>query len=603
MIRILNVTLKNFFSVGQITQTIDLNSDNLTLVLGSNMDLGNEPDNTKNGTGKTVLLNAISYGLYGVSLSNVKKSNLINKTNRKNMLVTVSFQKDNTVYRIERGRSPTFLRFFINDTEQEITDESQGDSRKTQEQIVSLLGMGHDLFKLLIALNTYSEPFLSMRAADQRNIIEQLLGVTALSEKADELRAQIKETKEAIQIETARIDTIESSNKRIQQTINTLKLKQQQWHDTKNTQIAQLETSIVNFSQLDIETELELHELAQKYADLNRNYQNLVKNHTDSSSNVDICTKKVNKLAKQLESLTENTCFTCGQPVHSNNLAELREKATSELEIAQKSLESAQSALKSASLELNSVEKPQKPQKPFYNTVKEAYDHQNNINLVRETLANKQAETDPYEDQINEMLSNALLPTSRDNINELDRYREHQEFLLKLLTNKDSFIRKKIIDQNLSYLNSRLTHYLAQLGLPHLVSFENDLSVTISMLGQDLDFDNLSRGERTRLILGLSFAFRDVWEHLEHDINLLFIDELLDSGLDGAGIENALSVLKQISRDRKKNIFLISHREGLIGRVNNTLTVIKENGFTRYEPGGYEGEYGGNQEQEQRQEL
>ena len=588
MIRILNVTLRNFFSVGQLTQSVDLNSDNLTLVLGSNLDIGNEPDNTKNGVGKTALLNAISYGLYGVSLSNVKKSNLINKTNRKNMLVTVSFQKDNTVYRIERGRSPTFLRFFINDTEQEITDESQGDSRQTQEQIVSLLGMSHDLFKLLVALNTYSEPFLSMRAADQRNIIEQLLGVTALSEKADELRAQIKQTKESIQVETASINALESSNKRIQQTIENLKLKQVQWHNSRSSQIAQLQASIVDFSQLDIEKELELHDLAQKYTDLSRNYQNIVKKYTDLDSDVDSYTLKVKKLTKQLESLTENTCFTCGQPVHSDNLAELRKKTTNELENAQKSLESAQSALKTASLELDSAEKPQKPQKPFYNTVREAYDHQNNVNLVKETLANKQEETDPYAEQINELLSNALSPISWDTVNELDRYREHQEFLLKLLTNKDSFIRKKIVDQNLAYLNSRLTHYLAQLGLPHLVSFQNDLSVNITMLGQDLDFDNLSRGERTRLILGLSFAFRDVWEHLEHDINLLFIDELLDSGLDGAGIENALGVLKQISRDRKKNVFLISHREGLIGRVNNTLMVIKENGFTRFESGEYE---------------
>jgi ABC-type multidrug transport system ATPase subunit len=115
-----------------------------------------------------------------------------------------------------------------------------------------------------------------------------------------------------------------------------------------------------------------------------------------------------------------------------------------------------------------------------------------------------------------------------------------------------------------------------------LVEFQNDLTVEITMLGQDLDFDNLSRGERNRLILGLSWSFRDMWESLYQNINLLFIDELIDSGMDAAGVENSLGILKKMARERNKNIYLISHKDELIGRVNNVLKVIKENGFTSY---------------------
>ena len=165
----------------------------------------------------------------------------------------------------------------------------------------------------------------------------------------------------------------------------------------------------------------------------------------------------------------------------------------------------------------------------------------------------------------------------------MNNLKEHQEFLLKLLTSKDSFIRKKIIDQNLAYLNNRLTFYLDKMGLPHSVTFLNDLTVEITQLGQDLDFDNLSRGERNRLILGLSWSFRDVWESLYQNINLLFIDELIDNGLDASGVESALAVLKKMARERNKNIYLISHKDELIGRVNNVLKVIKENGFTSYD--------------------
>jgi DNA repair exonuclease SbcCD ATPase subunit len=120
------------------------------------------------------------------------------------------------------------------------------------------------------------------------------------------------------------------------------------------------------------------------------------------------------------------------------------------------------------------------------------------------------------------------------------------------------------------------------MGLPHQVVFQNDLTVEITELGRELDFDNLSRGERNRLILGLSWTFRDVWENLYHTINLLFIDELIDNGLDANGVENAISILKNMARERKKNIFLISHKDELQSRVNNVLTVIKENGYTSY---------------------
>jgi DNA repair exonuclease SbcCD ATPase subunit len=197
-------------------------------------------------------------------------------------------------------------------------------------------------------------------------------------------------------------------------------------------------------------------------------------------------------------------------------------------------------------------------------------------------LENKQAETDPYGEQIADMQGQALQVITYDTLNELTRLQEHQDFLLKLLTSKDSFIRKKIIEQNLSYLNARLTHYLDRIGLPHTVVFQNDLTVSIEELGRELDFDNLSRGERNRLILSMSWAFRDVFESLYQPINVLFIDEMIDSGLDTQGVENALALLKHMSRERHKSIWLVSHRDELAGRVENILKVIKENGFTSY---------------------
>ena len=232
--------------------------------------------------------------------------------------------------------------------------------------------------------------------------------------------------------------------------------------------------------------------------------------------------------------------------------------------------------------ELEDLGEPGPQPSVFYDKESDAVEHNSSINNLRQQITAKMDEHNPYSDQIVDMQQKALQEVTYDHMNELTKLQEHQEFLLKLLTSKDSFIRKKIIEQNLSYLNSRLTHYLDRIGLPHTVVFQNDLTVSIEELGRELDFDNLSRGERNRLILSMSWAFRDVFESLYQPINLLFIDEMIDNGLDTQGVESALALLKQMSRERHKSIWLVSHRDELAGRVENILKVVKESGFTSY---------------------
>ena len=583
MIKIKNLTVKNFMSVGNVSQAVDFEQEDLTLVLGENLDQGGDDAGSRNGTGKTTIINALSYSLFGNALTNIKKNNLINKTNSKNMLVTLTFEKDNVDYRIERGRSPNILKFYVNNEEKQFNDESQGDSRDTQKEINELLNMSHDMFKHVVALNTYSEPFLSMRANDQRAIIEQLLGITILTVKADSLKEQIRATKEAITEETLRINAVETSNQKIQTTIDNLIRNQRAWQAKKKIDIGKLEAGISQLEELDIDRELEAHDKLQNWEKLNSDITALRKEKSTLESALLRADKSVNDLSKQIEELDDATCYACGQELHEDKKQEilnkkqkdLKDSTTYQLEVADK-LELVMKAL----TEIGDINgRPD----TFYESMKEAYDHRNNVDSLKNSLQNKIDEIDPYQPQIDELNNTAIQEINWNVVNDLTEYKEHQEFLLKLLTNKDSFIRKKIIDQNLAYLNNRLTYYLDRLGLPHQVMFQNDLAVEITQLGQDLDFDNLSRGERNRLILGLSFAFRDVWESLYQNINLLFIDELIDSGMDGAGVENSLSVLKKMTRDRHKNIFLISHKEELIGRVNNILRVVKENGFTNYE--------------------
>jgi len=686
LIRFKNLTVKNFMSVGNATQGIDFDRKDLTLVLGENLDLGG--DGSRNGTGKTTIINALSYALYGNALSNIRKDNLVNKTNGKGMLVSLDFFVNNTEYRIERGRKPNVLKFYVNNEAQAATDEAQGENRETQEAIEHILGMSHDMFKHVLALNTYTEPFLSLKANEQRAIIEQLLGITLLSERAEKIKELNKQTKDGIAQEEFRVRAVQEANKRIEEQIESLGRRQVLWQKKYDSDLAYLVAQYDELAKVNIEVELLAHkdltiwsqlrkqketydalvarqtawqqkhdaewrEAGRAYLDKNRinieteleawvalaAYNQKAKDIADLEKLIARCVadeakeqKVIDKLKAEVEELKNHKCYACGQDFHDTNheavlaakekalqeaalqalatntqwlehtdalakLGELGSKPTthykteaeairhsSELNSLKQVMDAKEAETNPFTDQLAELEDAIVPAQPIthYDTEAEAIKHSSQVNNLLNQIANKGEEKDPYSEQITEMQQQALQTVDYDKINELTRLQEHQEFLLKLLTSKDSFVRKKIIEQNLSYLNQRLTHYLDRIGLPHTVKFQNDLTVMIEELGRELDFDNLSRGERTRLILSMSWAFRDVWESLYHPINLLFIDELIDNGLDTSGVENALGLLKKMSRERHKSIWLVSHRDELSGRVENILKVVKENGFTSY---------------------
>ena len=579
MITLNNITVKNFMSVGNVTQSVRFTDNGLTLVLGNNLDLGG--DGSRNGTGKTTIINALSYAIYGNALTNIRKDNLVNKTNSKGMLVTLDFEKDNVKYRIERGRKPNVLKYYVN--EQNVDeDEAQGENRQTQAQIEKLFGMSHDMFKHIVALNTYTEPFLSMRANDQRAIIEQLLGITMLSEKAEVLKEQQRLTRDAIKQEEYRINAVEEANARIEKSIGDLERRQKIWRDKQSADVQAIQTQIYTLEKIDITSELDNHALLSDYLE-KKNLKDQADKWLASIQQDNVKQNRlVEKLDKELALLEDHKCHACGQDIHDSKQEEILASKQEQRQEASMQI----IANGTQEQEWNEVltELGELGQMPVthYNTLQEALEHQNTVNNLKAEAERIGVETDTYQEQIDTLKIRGMQEVTWEEMNSLNVMKDHQDFLYKLLTNKDSFIRKRIIEQNMQYLNSRLAYYLTKLGLPHEVQFQPDLTVEITELGRDLDFDNLSRGERNRLILGLSWAFRDVFESMNTPINFLAIDELIDSGMDTNGVDASLSVLKKIERERNKNIFLISHRDELVGRVNTILQVIKEGGFTTF---------------------
>ena len=580
MIHLRDLTVKNFMSVGNTTQAIDFDRSDLTLVLGENLDMGG--DGSRNGTGKTTIINALSYALYGQALSNIRKDNLVNKTNAKHMLVSLDFSVGGQNYRIERGRKPNVLKFYVNDEHQAAQDEAQGDSRETQEAIERVLGMSHDMFQHIVALNTYTPPFLSLKANEQRTIIEQLLGITLLSERADRIKELNRQTKDSIQSEELRIRAVQEANKRIEEQIASLEKRRTLWLRKQTEDTEGLAQGIADLEHIDIAAEVQAHRDLEAYHVRKKAIDEANRWIRQIDADDTKLLKQKAQIEKDLTQIASHKCFACGTDIHDNSLDTVkaqREKTLQELALQLLTNDTQREEHQDRLKDLGDLGTAPTV---FYDSLEQALNHKNTVDTLNKDLVTRSSESDPYSEQITDMQNQALQVVSYDTLNEYTRIQEHQEFLLKLLTSKDSFVRKKIIDQNLSYLNSRLTHYLDRIGLPHTVKFQNDLTVSIEELGRELDFDNLSRGERNRLILSMSWAFRDVWESLYQPINILFIDEMIDSGLDTQGVENALALLKKMSRERHKSIWLVSHRDELTSRVENILKVVKENGFTSY---------------------
>ena len=440
--------------------------------------------------------------------------------------------------------------------------------------------MSHTMFKHLVALNTYTEPFLSLKQNDQREIIEQLLGITQLSERADKIKELSKRTRDDIKQEEMTIKALQTANDKIGEQVQALKRRQTLWMNKKAADVKKFETAIEDLAHVDIDAELASQDDLLTWTELNNTQTQLQKDIAALTAQVGRAEKDVTRTKKAVDSLESGTCGSCGQSVdHMETHQQHVAKAQEEYNGASDFLREIQEGI--SALKADKKEVAARP-RVFYDSVSDAHNHRSTLSSLETQLQSKRAEADPYVDQIVEMQTTAATEISYDKLNDLTRLYDHQDFLLKLLTNKDSFVRKRIIDQNLSYLNSRLTHYLDRIGLPHTVIFQNDLTVEIQELGRDLDFDNLSRGERNRLIISMSWAFRDVWESLYGAINLLFIDEMIDSGMDTSGVEAALALLKKMARERSKSIWLVSHKDELAGRVNNLLKVVKENGFTSY---------------------
>lgn len=546
-------------------------------------------------THNTTIINGLSYALYGDTITPSKKDDLVNYVNGKHMMVSLDFEVNGAEYRIERGRKPNSLKLIktvdenstvLSDDFADDKDRAHGENKETQKEIDNLIQMNYLLFKFIVAMNTYSTHFMSSSAAVQREVIEQILGIDALSRKAQVLAERIKQTKIDIDKEQIRVETLQQSNDRILRNIESLKEKSDTWERNKNRTIQELVETLQSMGDVDIEKEIEIHGKNTEIREV-ENQINIVKSELRNLyNNKQRVVKELGNLNTQLESFEESICPTCEQPIEDESAHEKHKVALSE-SINNKFDEVDGYDIKIQEYEsvINSISIDGDIQETFYRTLEDAYNHKNTMETLMSKVEDKQTEDNPYTKQIEELESGELGIQDIDysKLKDLERKLSHEKFLQKLLTNRDSFVRKRIIDYSLPFLNKVFQQYIDNLSLPHQVVFDPNLTFSITDKGREVNFNNLSRGEQNRVTFALNMAFRDLYENLVNPLNCIFVDEILDFGMDSVGAKDAVEILKGKARDFNKAVYLVTHKEELVEHVDKTILVKKENGFTTYE--------------------
>lgn len=613
------VIIRNMLSFGNNPTEIVLTGNNITAVLGLNHDTGG--DESRNGVGKSAIIDSISYALFGKTIRGISNAKLVNKMARKGqgMLVTLELKTPKGFYRIERGEAPSKLRLFrkelddpndimLRDGKTFVYDVSRNKAETTTE-IERIIGFDIKLFEFLIANTSESTPFMKLEEAKKREIAERLMGLNILTERAEELKEDRKVKKKDLVAAESAIEATKQANDRVQRQLDTLIGKEEAWEEQRQADIKKLQDNIAGMEGIDLDEQTELLTIiaeldaeATRISTERKEANLLLRTAKKDVSNLD---REVDRLSAQQTELTSNretilagTCPTCSQSWVSdpsvvdqidNDLAQI----DADLEEAGFQGKDAAQAVKDAE---GIIEKLDADEGELDKTAEEVgqfeihFDDLSDIAMVEQgmdkdklALQSLENSENPHTDTIKDLKNNAMAAIDDSEIRELRKLIEHYNYLIELLQSKDSFLRKAVIDRWLPKLNSRIAHYLSVLELPYSVRIENDLGMGIKDFGEDFDWGNLSKGQRQRVTIALNLAFQDLFEATNEPINLLMIDELIDSGICSRGANQAVKALRDACEHKDKRVFLITHRMDIADQIDDVMVVEMRNRISKIE--------------------
>ncbi|MEM2159574.1 MAG: hypothetical protein QXN55_01315 [Candidatus Nitrosotenuis sp.] len=491
------------------------------------------------------------------------------------MEAKIAFSKGEDDYEVYRCRGAAY-NILITKNGVDITPDSVSESDKLVEEII---GISYELFTKVVVFSGSAMPFLEMPVALQRNYIEELFKITLLSEKAVILKKKIQQTENDIQIAQAIIAEQETAVKLHAKRIKDATERAIAWENNNEKQIKTITAKLSSIEGVDFDIEQELHLAKAELSSAKKELQSEIALKKQTLSAIE---KKLIKNNEELTHLNDDKCPYCLQGMP--NAVDKIKSLVSDIETQEQKKQATRDVLEKLQSEISEIETELSKI-----TGEIQYPDLQQLLNIRAQKATLEAQLDEYVHAVNphtETIETLSKERSTDIdyelVDKLKTQQEHNQFLLKLLVDKNSFIRRRIINRTIPFLNERINYYAKELGLPHVVKFDDNMSCTVSECGRELDFGNLSGGEKKRVNLALAIAFRDVLHRRHAFVNVLFLDEI-DASLDATGTDVLIKLIKNKASTDNLGIWVIMHRPEAEQKFDKTMLVIKEGGFSRLE--------------------
>ena len=566
MITFKKISWKNFLSTGNHPIEVKLDERSTTLIVG------------QNGAGKSTILDALTFVLYGKSFRKINKSQLINTTNEKNCEVDIEFSVNSTDWKILRGIKPNIFKIFKNGEELNQSSHA-GDQQKWLEQ--NVLKMNYKSFTQIVILGSSTfVPFMQLNGSSRREVVEDLLDIKIFSSMNNLIKEKIRFVREEVRTFELKKESLKDKAEMQSQFIEEIENRGKENIKDKEGKIKELT--------IEVDTHLEHNQLKES------NMSDLIKEQEEVAGSGEKLkklnnlkgkiTQKVATITKEHKFFTDNTiCPTCTQSIEEefrvNRIDEAQSKAK-ELQSGYKELEQAIKTEEDRELQFTNLSKEitqlthgiSKNNTRISGCQRQIRDLESEVQKLTTQLANRNTEHDKLEE------FRSSLQNTYENLAEKKEKITYYDFTYGLL--KDGGVKSMIIKKYLPLINQQVNKYLQMMDFYINFKLDEEFNETIeSPIHEDFSYASFSEGEKMRIDLALLFTWREVARFKNSvNTNLLIMDEVFDSSLDGFGTEEFLKIIKYVIQDA--NIFVISHKTGMDERFENVIKFDKVKGFS-----------------------
>jgi DNA repair exonuclease SbcCD ATPase subunit len=570
MITFKTVTWKNFLSTGNHPTTVSLDSDSTTLIIGTN------------GAGKSTILDALTFSLYGKSFRKINKGQLINTTNEKNCLVEIEFSVNSIDWKVERGIKPNIFKIY-RDGEELDQNASAIDQQKWLEQ--NVLKMNYKSFTQIVILGSSSfVPFMQLPTNSRREVVEDLLDIKIFSSMNEIVKSRLRLIKDDIKTLELKKDNLKDKVEMQKNFIQQIEDQSKGDIDSKNDSINNLMDEMSDYMK---KTEYLDEEVKATQYSL-QNFEGATAKLKEYGNIKGKLSQKISGIVKEHKFFTENrVCPTCEQNIEESFRVNRISDSQSKAEELQKGYKELLDAIKKEEERESQFQKISGDLTKLLNGITQNNSHINGcqkqikrleheIQTITSQVANRNTEHEKLE-EFRDNLQDTL-----ENISERKEKITYLDFTYNLL--KDGGVKTQIIKKYLPIINQQANKYLQMMDFYINFKLDEEFTETIeSPIHEDFTYQSFSEGEKMRIDLALLFTWREI-ARMKNSVNtnLLIMDEVFDSSLDGFGTEEFLKIIRFVIKDA--NIFVISHKEGLEDKFDNVIKFEKQGNFSRIEP-------------------